>query len=150
MLQSEAGPERIRQLEEQLKLEQQANEAQAQHLASLQPMMPVVVSWTLTPPLRSSGSPDKVTLPQSAKFVSITLPVENSTQVSSSRAIIQTTTGEQRQEHAGLRANKTGKSVLLKLPASYFTGTSYKLTLVRKDKDDVELSQDFYFTVTRR
>jgi len=150
ILRSDAGPERIRQLEEQLKLEQQANEAQAQHLAGLQPTMPVVVSWTLTSSLRSSGNPDKVTLPQSAKFISITLPVENVSQVSSSRAIIQTTAGEQRREITGLRANKTGDSVSLKLPASYFIQTSYKLTLVRKDQDNVELSQDFYFTVTRR
>ena len=147
--QSDAGAERIRQLEEQLKLEQQANEAQAQHLASLQPTMPVVVSWTLTPALRSTGSPDIVALPHSAKFVTITLPIESATQISSSRAIIQTTTGEQRREITGLRANKTGEAVSLKLPASYFTGTSYKLTLVRKDQDDVELAQDFYFTVTR-
>lgn len=148
--QSDAGAERIRQLEEQLKLEQQANEAQAQHLASLQPSMPVVVSWTLTPALRSTGSPDKVTLPRSAKFVSIELPIEKAAQISSSRAIIQTTTGEQRREITGLRANKSGASVSLKLPAGYFTETSYKLTLVRKDKDDIELAQDFYFTVTRQ
>jgi len=141
---SAVSVERIRQLEEQLKLEQQANEA------SLQPTTPIVVSWALTPALRSTGSPDKVTLPHSAKFVSITMPIESGAQISRSRAIIQTTTGEQRREQAGLRANKTGKSVSLKLPASYFTETSYKLTLVRKDKDDVELSQDFYFTVTRR
>lgn len=148
--QSGASAERIRQLEEQLKLEQQANEAQAQHLASLQPAMPVVVSWTLTPALRSSGSPDKVTLPHSAKSVLISMPIENAAQVSSSRAIIQTTIGAQRREITGLRANKTGDSVSLKLPASYFTETSYKLTLVLKDKDSGELSQDFYFSVTRR
>jgi len=147
---SDVSVERIRELEEQLKLEQQANEAQTQHLASLQPAMPVVVSWALTPALRSMSSPDQVTLPPSAKFVSITMPIESAAQIAGSRAIIQTTTGEQRREQAGLRANKTGKSVSLRLPASYFTETSYKLTLVRKDKDNVELSQDFYFTVTRR
>lgn len=142
--------ERIRQLEEQLKLEQQANEAQAQHLASLQPAAPVVVSWLLSPALRSMGEADNVTLPRSAKFVSLTLPIESDVQLSGAWAVIQTTTGQQRQEHPGLRANKTGKSVSLKLPASYFTETSYKLTLVRKDQDGVELAQDFYFTVTRR
>ena len=147
---SDVSIERMRQLEEQLKLEQQANEAQAQHLASLQPAMPVVVSWALTPALRATGSPDEVTLPHSAKFVSITMPIERVAQISGARAIIQTTTGEQRREQAGLRVNKTSKSVSLKLPASYFTETSYKLTLVRKDKDDLELRQDFYFTVTRR
>lgn len=147
---SDVSVERLRQLEEQLKVEQQANEAQAQHLASLQPTMPVVVSWALTPALRAAGSPDKVMLPHSAKFVSITLPIESAAQIAGARAIIQTTTGEQRREQAGLRPNKTGQSVSLKLPASYFTATSYKLTLVRKDKDDVELAHDFYFTVTRR
>lgn len=148
-LQTDAGAERVRQLEEQLKVEQQANEAQAQHLASLQPTMPVVVSWTLTQALRSMGSADKVELPHSAKFVSITLPIENAAQ-SSALAIMQTTTGEQRREITGLRASKTGKSVSLKLSASYFTATSYKLTLVRRDKDDIEIQQDFYFTITRR
>ena len=147
---SRADIERIRQLEEQLKLEQQANEEQAQHLASLQPAEPVVVSWTFTPTLRSMGSPDKVKLPRSAKFVLLTLPVESDAQLTSARAIIQTTTGQQRREEAGLRVNKTGKSVSFKLPASYFTQTSYKLTLVLKDKDAVELPQDFYFAVTRR
>lgn len=147
---SDAGAERIRQLEEQLKVEQQANEAQAQHLASLQPAMPVVVSWALTPALRSMGSPDKVTLPHSAKFVSITLPIGSTAQIAGARAIIQTNTGEQRREQSGLRANKTGTAVSLTLPASYFTETSYKMTLVLKDKDGVELSQDFYFAVTRR
>lgn len=149
-VQSEAGGERIRQLEEEIKLEQQANEAQAQHLASVQPTMPVVASWTLTPALRSPGSSDKVTLPQSAKFVSITLPVENAPQTSRLRAIIQTTTGAQRREITGLRTNKTGEGVSLKLPVGYFTETSYKLTVVRTDKDNLELSQDFYFTVSRR
>lgn len=147
---SDVGVERIRQLEEQLKVEQQANEEQAQHLASLQPAMPVVVSWALTPALRSMGSPDKVTLPHSAKFVSITLPIESTSQIAGARAIIQTTTGEQRREQSGLRANKTGAAVSLKLPASYFTEISYKVTLVIKDKDGVELAQDFYFAVTRR
>lgn len=147
---SEAGVERMRQLEEEIKLEQQANEAQAQHLASLQPTMPVVASWTLTPALRSPGLPDKVTLPQSAKFVSVTLPAENASQASRLRAIMQTTTGAQRREITGWRANKSGEAVSLKVPAGYFTETSYKLTLVRRDLDNVELSQDFYFTVSRR
>ncbi len=142
--------ERIRQLEEQLKLEQQANEAQAQYLASLQPAMPVIVSWALSPALRSMGSSDKVTLPHNARFVSITLPIGSTAQIAGARAFIQTTTGKQRREPAGLRANKTGTAVSLKLPASYFTATSYKLTLVLKDQDGVELPQDFYFTVTRR
>lgn len=147
---SDVDVERIRQLEEQLKVEQQANEAQAQHLASLQPAMPVVVSWALSPALRSLGSPDKVTLPHSAKFVSITLPIGSTSQIAGARAIIQTNTGEQRREQSGLRANKTGTAVSSKLPASYFTETSYKVTLVLKDKDGVELPQDFYFSVTRR
>jgi hypothetical protein len=149
-VQSKAGSERMRQLEEEIKLEQQANEAQAQHLASLQPTMPVVASWTLTPAVRSPGNPDKVTLPHSARFVSITLPVENARQASRLRAIIQTTVGAQRREITGVRANKTGEAVSLKLPAGYFTEKSYKLTLVRIDEDNVELSQDFYFTVSRR
>jgi len=147
---SRSDVERIRQLEEQLKLEQQTNDAQAEHLASLQPAEPVTVSWEITPPLRSMGTPDNVTLRRSARFVLLTLPVESDAQLSSFRAIIQTTTGEQRREEAGLRVNKTGKSVSFKLPASYFTQTSYKLTLVRRDKNNVELPQDFYFTVTRR
>jgi Tfp pilus assembly protein PilN len=146
---SQSDAERIRQLEEQLKFEQQANEAQAQHLASLQPTTPVVVSWALTRALRSTGSPDKVMLPHSAKFVSITMPIQDAVQVLGFRAILQTTNGDQRQEHTGLRVNKTGTSVSLKLPASYFTETSYKLTLVRKDNDGAEVAQDFYFTVTR-
>jgi hypothetical protein len=116
--------------------------------------MPVVVSWVLTPALRSTGSPDKLALPHSAKFVSITMPIESGAQIAGSRAIIQTTTGEQRREITDLRANKNGESVSLKLPASYFASyfnaTSYKLTLVRKDKDGGDLSQDFYFTVTWR
>lgn len=149
-VQSKAGAERMRQLEEEIKLEQQANEAQAQHLASLQPTMPVVASWTLTPALRSPGSPDKVTLPPSARFVSITLPVENARQTSGLRASIQTTAGAQRREITGVRANKTGEAVFLKLLASYFTENNYKLTLVRTDQDNVELAQDFYLTVSRR
>lgn len=148
--QSEAGVERVRQLEEEIKLEQQANEAQAQHLASLQPTMPVVASWTLTPAFRAPGSPDKVTLPRTAKFVSITLPVDNVSQTSKLRAIIQTTTGAQRRELKSLRATKAGQAVSLKVPAGYFTETSYKLTLVRTDQDNVELAQDFYFTISRR
>jgi hypothetical protein len=147
---SRSDVERIRQLEEQLKLEQQTNDAQAEHLASLQPTEPVTVSWELTPPLRSMNQPDSVALPRSVKFVSLTLPVEIDSQLLNARAVIQTTTGQQRREAAGLRVNKAGKSVSFKLPASYFTETSYKLTLVQQDKDNQELSQDFYFTVTRR
>ena len=91
-----------------------------------------------------------MTIPRSAKFVLITLPVEGAAQASGAGAIVQTTDGQQRREITGLRANTSGASVSLKLPASYFAATNYKLTLVRKDKDDVELSQDFYFTLTRR
>jgi hypothetical protein len=137
-------------LEEQLKLEQQVNEARAQRLASLQPATPVVASWTLMPTVRSMGSPDQVRLPRGAKFVSIMMPVESDGQPSGYRAIIQTTAGAQRREKAGLRANRTGKTVSLKLPAGYFTETSCKLTLVGKDKDAAEFALDYYFTVTKR
>lgn len=148
--QTAANGERVRLLEEQLKLEQQVNEAQARHIASLQPTTPAVVSWMLTSALRSTRSPDMVTLPQSARVVSIALPVENGEQISSYRAIIQTTTGEQRRERAGLRANKIRKSVSFELPASYFKETSYKLTLLGKDDNGLELALDYYFTVARR
>lgn len=147
---SQSASERARQLEEQLKLEQQANEALAQRLASLQPTTPVVALWTLTPAFRSGTSPDRVTLPGSAKFASIAIPIDSEKQIQSYRAIIQTTTGEDLREQTGLRASKAGKSVTLKLPADYFKEKSYKLTLVGKDKDTVELARDYYFTVTRR
>lgn len=141
---------RSRQLEEQRKLEQQSNDAQAEDRTNLLETEPATVSWDLTPPLRSLGTPDQVLLPQSTKAVLLRLPIESDSQLSSARAIIQTTTGQQRREVAGLRVNKTSKSVSFNLPASYFTETIYKLTLVRIDKDNQELSQDFYFNITRR
>lgn len=140
--------ERIRQLEEQLNVEQQVNEAQAQRLARLQPTTPVVALWTLTSTLRSQNSPDNVKLPRSAQFVLISVPIEPDEQMPDYRAIIQTTTGEQHREEA-LRAVRGGKTVSLKLPAGYFTETTYKLTLVGRDRDSGELARDYYFTVTR-
>jgi hypothetical protein len=145
-----ANGERIRQLEEQLKLEHQVNEAQAQQLAILQPTTPTVTSWMLTSALRSANSPDRVTLSREARFVTITIPIDSEEKISSYHAILQTTTGEQRRQLAGLRVNKTGKAVSLKLPANYFKETSYKLTLVGTDKDAKELARDFYFTVAKR
>jgi hypothetical protein len=147
---SQSESKRVRQVEEQLKLEQQANEAQAQRLATLQPTTPVIASWTLTAAFRSATAPDEVTLPRSARFVSVTIPIDGEEQIQIYRAIIQTTTGEDLREQKGLRANKAGNSVTLKLPSDYFKETSYKLTLVGKDKDAVELARDYYFTVRRR
>ena len=146
----DAGSEHVRELEEQLRLEQQANEAHAQRLASLQPGKPVVASWMLTSAFRSASTPDSVTLPKSAKIVSINIPIESNEQVSTYRAIIQTTTGGQRLELAGLRADKPRRSVSLKLPADYFAETAYKLTLVGTDKDAPEPARDYYFKVNRR
>ena len=147
---SQSGAEYVRQLEEQLKLEQQVSEAQAQRLAGLQPATPVVALWMLTPAFRSASSPDEVTLPRSAKFVSIAIPIDSEEQIHSYRAIIQTTTGEIRREQTGLRAKSGSKSVTLKIPADYFKETSYKLTLVGKGKDALELAQDYYFSVVRK
>jgi hypothetical protein len=148
--QTDANSERLRLLEEQLKLEQQANEAQAQRLAVLQPTTPVVISWMLTSAMRSAGSLDKVTLPQRAKFVSIMMPIDSEEKISSYRVIIQTTSGETRHELLGMRPNQSGKSVALKLPASYFQEKSYKVTLVGRDKTGDEIALDYYFTVARK
>ncbi len=148
--QADAHSEHIRLLEEQLKLEQEANEAQAQQLASLQPTTPVIASWMLTSAVRSASSPDQVTLPQRAKFVSITMPIDSGEQFSSYRAIIQTTTGGARRQLSGLRPKQTGKAVSVNLPASYFKETSYKVTLVVTDKNGEELALDYYLTVARR
>lgn len=146
---ADASDERIRQLEEQLSVEQQVNEAQTQRLARLQPTTPVMASWSLTSAMRSPNSPDSVTLPRTAQFVVISVPIEPDEHLSNYHAIIQTTTGEQRREIAGLRSNRAARTVPLKLPAGYFTETTYKLTLVGRDRDSGELGRDYYFTVTR-
>lgn len=154
--QSEPAPrpesigESARQPQEQLGAGQQSDEASAHSSAGRQAVVPAVASWVLTPALRSSGSPDRVTLPRGAKSVSIKLPVETDGRPAGFRAVIQTTAGGLRRELAGLRADRTGTSVSLKLPADYFTETSYKLTLLRKETGGEELALDFYFTVAKR
>jgi hypothetical protein len=148
-LSADASNERIRQLEEQLNVEQQVNEAQARRLARVQPTTPVVASWNLTSAMRSQNTPDSVTLPRSAQFVLINVPIEPDEHLSSYHAIIQTTTGEQRREIAGLRSNKGTKTVSLRLPAGHFMETTYKLTIVGEDQDGLVLARDYYFSVAR-
>ncbi|MEW6126790.1 MAG: hypothetical protein AB1757_07105 [Acidobacteriota bacterium] len=146
-LQSSERLARLQQLEEQLGIEQKINEEQAQRFARLQLATSVVAAWVLTPTLRSSNPPDQVQLPRKAKFVSITLPIEGEGAIGNYRVIIQTTEGEQRRELSGLRA---GKTIAFKLAADYFTATTYKVTLIGKDKTSMELARDYYFTVSKR
>jgi hypothetical protein len=110
-------------------------------------LSPAVVTWTLTPALRATGSPDRVSLPSSARSVAITIPIESGERVRDYRVVIRTTDGQQRRD---LRASRVGQAVTVKLAASYFVGTTYKLTLIGADKEAGEMARDYYFTVVKR
>jgi hypothetical protein len=145
-----AAAESAPQTEAQPGVVREADGARAQPPAERQPSSSALASWTLTPALRSAGSPDRVTLPRGAESVSIRMPVEAGGRPAEYRAVIQTTAGRHRRELAGLRADRAGDSVSLKLPASYFSEAAYKLTLLRKEAGGEELALDFYFTVSKR
>jgi len=148
-MQSNEADERIARLEEQLRIERLSNEGQAKRLSQLQPGSPVVASWILSPVTRSADSPDSVNLPDSARFVLITMPVDRGVEASGYRVVIQTTTGEQLRKLAGVRSGNGTTGVAVRLRADYFKNATYKITLIG-DATGAELSWDYYFTVKRQ
>lgn len=112
----------------------------------------VLASLVLTPALRSGGAPDLLTLTRATRTVSLVVPVANEEQTASYRLTLQTTQGRLVFSRDGLRPQSRQKvrTITYRLAAARLSGANYKLTLVGRTVDGVEIAQDFYFNVARK
>jgi hypothetical protein len=148
-----AQRERISQLEQELARAQQQQEQQKEAQDTPQPSTTAVLaSLTLTPTLRSGGTPDVLTLTRNTKTVSLVMPVASEEQIAGYRAVLQTSEGQLVFSQKRLRPqpSRRGRAVTLRLPAARLTGDSYKLTLQGKAADGIEIAQDYYFNIVRK
>jgi hypothetical protein len=145
-----AERERLRQLELQ---EAQAREQQKQNTATRgEQSSPGMASLILTPALRSGGTPDVLSVPSSVKTIALIIPVVNGEQITSYRAVLQTTEGQAVLVREGLspRLSRRAASVTLRIPAARLKGDTFKLTLQGTAADGIEIAQDYYFKVVRK
>jgi len=149
-LEQAAQRDRIRELESQLA---QERERQAQEISKRDGGVgAVLASLILTPSLRSTGASDVLTLPSTVKTVSLIMPVAHGEQITSYRAVLQTSEGQVVLAKEGLRAqaSRRGRDVTIRLPAARLIADSYKLTLQGKAVDGVDIAQDYYFNIRRQ
>jgi hypothetical protein len=138
-----AQSERVRQLEAELNQARQNDSQQTiKELAG-----PVVASIVLTPATRSGGAPDLLTVSHTTRTVSLVMPVTNDEQVASYRVVVQTTKGELllTQDQLRPQSRQQVHTVNCSFAAARLTGGNYKLTLLGRTADGVEIAQDFYF-----
>jgi hypothetical protein len=112
----------------------------------------VVASLVLTPALRSGGAPDLLRVTRATRTLLLVIPVANEEEIPSYRLVLQTTTGRLVFTWDRLRpqSQQQRRTISCRLAAARLTGGNYKLTLIGRSADGVEIAQDFYFNVASR
>ena len=141
-----AQSDRIRNLEEELAA------AQTKEKSEDKGFVAIVASVFLSPSLRSGGTPDLLKLTPQTITASLIIRLPPEEQISSYRAVLQTTEGKLVFTQERLRPSPSGKgrTVTLRLPAARLLGDSFKLTLQGKEADGIEVARDYYFNLVRK
>ena len=105
-----------------------------------------------SPALRSTGTPDSITISDATKSVLLVMPIPEDEQITTYDAMLRTTGGQfvWRNERVKPQKSRQGRTASLRLPAARLTQSSYKLTLQGTTNDGVEIAHDFYFNITKQ
>jgi hypothetical protein len=108
-------------------------------------------SLILTLPMRSGGTPDVLTLSPEIQTVSLVIPVPQEERVANYAGVLQSTSGRLILSNVRLRSQPSnGRTVSLRLSASQLANETYKLTLMGKAADGIEVAYDYYFKILRK
>lgn len=140
----------IGQLQKDLEQEQQRSQAQARQIARLQGLSSPLISLELTAASRDPSIPDKLYLTPGTKFVSLIAPLGDRKNYTGYRAVVQTTEGKLVWEKRSTQSPPIGKTIALRLAASQLPPASYKLTLVLRTYDGLDIARDYYFTIAKQ
>ncbi|HKY45141.1 MAG TPA: hypothetical protein VJM50_18765 [Pyrinomonadaceae bacterium] len=113
---------------------------------------PVLASLILTPALRSGSTPDSLSISRATKTILLVMPIPKDEQITNYSAILRTTGGQLVWSSERVKPHKSdqGTTVSLRLPTARLTQSTYKLTLIGKAADDIEIAHDFYFNIVRK
>lgn len=113
---------------------------------------PVLASLILTPALRSGSMPDSLTISRATKTILLVTPIPKDEQITNYSAILRATGGQLVWSSERVKPHKSdqGTTVSLRLPTARLTQSTYKLTLIGKAADGIEIAHDFYFNIVRK
>ena len=113
---------------------------------------PALALHVFSPALRSTSEPDSIIISAATKSVLLVMPIPKDEQVIDYSAVLRTTRGELVRSNQRVKPHKShlGRTVSLRLPAERLTRSPYKLTLLGKAADGVEIAHDFYFNLVRK
>lgn len=105
----------------------------------------------LSPALRSVTEPDSITISDATKSVVLVMPIPKDEQITNYSARLRIG-GELVWTNERLIPQRShqGRTVSLRLPTARLTQSTYKLTLLGKAADNVEIAHDFYFNIVRK
>ena len=113
---------------------------------------PVLAVHVFSPALRSSSTPDSITIFDTTKSVLLVMPIPEDEDITTYNAMLRTTGGQLvwRNEQIKPQQSRQGRTASLRLPAARLTQSTYKLTLQGKTTDGLEIAHDFYFNIIRK
>ena len=109
-----------------------------------------IVSLDLTAASRDLSIPDMLHLTRGTELVLLRVPIRDRDTYTHYRAVVQTTEGKLVWEKQSNQAPSVRKEIVLQMSARQLPPAGYKLTLVLKTSDGIEIARDYYFTVTKR
>jgi septal ring factor EnvC (AmiA/AmiB activator) len=150
--QLDANSARLQQVQQELERQRQRSDEQAQELAKLLAPPPSIASLMLTSVTRDLATPATLMLTPATKSVLLTITLGGDQKSKEYRVILQTQSGEEvrRLEKPRVRSKPTGHVIVLRLPATDFINTTYKLTLIEVTRDGIELVHEYYFNVVKQ
>ena len=140
---------RLERLQKDLEHEQQRSQSQAQQIARMHESDSPLTVLELSAASRDPSIPDLFHLPARTRYLSLIAPVEGRKKYTGYHAVVQTTEGKMIWEKHSTQPRRIGKNVFFRLAASQLLPASYKLTLILKTTDGVEIARDYYFTVVK-